>query len=375
MTDSTMNERARRLLKLYLERTTDHAVICIDLQENVMAWLGAAQELFGYCADEVVGRPARLIFTPEDLGKGFDRYELAVARRQSRSEDDRWHLRKDGVRIWVTGSVTALKDESGELLGYVKIMRDKTDLRSHVETLENDVRALKHTSDRTHRFLRTLGHELRNPLSPMQTAAHIIQRLSTDPRVEKSLDVVLRQIEVLSRLAEDLMEVSRIGAGKLKLDLKKTDLRQLLNEATFSLQREAEAKGIRLECLMPEASLDVPLDVNRFERVILNLLGNAIKYTAPGGTVWVKATQEGSDVLFRIEDTGKGIAPEVLPRIFDLFTQEHQAADMVPGGLGIGLSIVKELVELHEGTVQARSAGVGKGAEFTVRLPAADSGG
>ncbi|MEO8654767.1 MAG: PAS domain-containing sensor histidine kinase [Ramlibacter sp.] len=374
MTDSTMNERARRLLKQYLEHTTDHAVICIDPQENIMAWLGAAGELFGYGAEEVVGRPAKLIFTPEDLDKGFDRYELAVARQLSRSEDDRWHVRKDGVRIWITGSVAAIKDESGQLLGYVKVMRDKTDLRGHIESLENDARALKTANDRTHRFLSTLGHELRNPLSPMQTAAHIIQRLSTDPRVEKSVEVMVRQIGVLSRLAEDLMEVSRVGAGKLKLDLKKTDLRQLLSEASFAMQREAAAKGIRLECLMPDGSLDVALDVDRFERVVLNLLGNAIKYTDAGGTVWVKATQECSDILFRVEDTGRGIAPEVLPRIFDLFTQEHQSADMVPGGLGIGLTIVRELVELHDGTVQARSAGVGKGAEFTVRLPAMGGG-
>jgi signal transduction histidine kinase len=129
---------------------------------------------------------------------------------------------------------------------------------------------------------------------------------------------------------------------------------------------------VNLECVLPMGSLDVMLDASRFPRAVLNLLGNAIKYTPAGGTVWVKATQEGREVLFAVEDTGIGIAPEVLPRIFDLFTQESQAADMVPGGLGIGLTVVKELVELHGGNVQARSAGAGKGAEFTVRLPAAD---
>jgi signal transduction histidine kinase len=188
--------------------------------------------------------------------------------------------------------------------------------------------------------------------------------------VDKAVQIITQQVGVLTRLAEDLMEVSRVGAGKLKLDLKKTDLRPLLQEAVFSMQAAADEKAIHLECLIPDGSLDAALDPERFQRVVLNLLGNAIKYTDAGGSVWVKANQEGSDVLFRVEDTGRGIAPDVLPRIFDLFTQEQQAADLVPSGLGIGLTIVKELVELHGGTVQARSAGTGKGAEFTVRLPA-----
>jgi PAS domain S-box-containing protein len=370
MTDSTLDDKVRRLLKQYLDQTTDHAVICMDPDGVIIGWLGAAEEIFGYEPREALGKSAGLIFTPQDRERKFHEYELAVAARDSQSEDDRWHLRKDGTRIWVTGSVDAIKDDSGALLGYIKVARDKTDQRTRIEALENEGKALKQTSERTHLFLRTLGHELRNPLAPMQTATHIIQRLSTDPRVDKAAQIITQQVGVLTRLAEDLMEVSRVGAGKLKLDLKKTDLRPLLQEAVFSMQAAADEKAIHLECLIPDGSLDAALDPERFQRVVLNLLGNAIKYTDAGGSVWVKANQEGSDVLFRVEDTGRGIAPDVLPRIFDLFTQEQQAADLVPSGLGIGLTIVKELVELHGGTVQARSAGTGKGAEFTVRLPA-----
>ena len=371
MPNSAPDPRIAGLLAAYFEHTTDPAVICIDAQGVVIGWLGAAEEIFGHSPQEAIGKPASLIFTPEDRDRGFDQYELALARQDSRSEDDRWHLRKDGTRIWVTGSIEAIKDESGHLLGYVKVVRDKTDLRTHIDALGNQVDALKKAQERTHLFLSTLGHELRNPLAPVQTASHIIRKLSNDPRVGKAAEVVERQVRVLSRLADDLMDVSRAGAGKIKLELCKTDLRTLLKEATDSLQRTASHKGIRLECLLPGAALEVNLDEQRFQRVVLNLLGNAIKYTNAGGTVWVKATQEGSEVLFRVEDTGIGIAPEVLPRIFDLFTQEREAADLVPGGLGIGLTIVKELVELHGGKVQARSAGTGKGSEFTVRLPAA----
>jgi signal transduction histidine kinase len=253
------------------------------------------------------------------------------------------------------------------------VIRDQTGDRAQIELMENQLQALKAAHDRTHKFLSTLGHELRNPLAPIQTACHIVSRLTTDPRADKALEVIAKQTAVLARLASDLMEVSRAGAGKLKLDLRKTDLREVLNHAVAAMRSSAEAKGVKLECLLPAGSLDAMLDTERFGRVVLNLVGNAIKYTPSGGTIWVKATQEGGEVLFAVEDTGIGIAPEVLPRIFDLFTQESQAADLVPGGLGIGLTIVKELVELHGGNVQARSAGAGKGAEFTVRLQAAES--
>jgi signal transduction histidine kinase len=271
----------------------------------------------------------------------------------------------------MTGSVTAVKDPSGVLLGYVKVIRDKTDLRTRIEMLDNQVQAARASQERTSRFLSTLGHELRNPLGPMQAACHIVNRLSTEPKINKAVEVIDQQIRVLSRLTADLMEISRADAGKIKLDLKKTDLRAVLGDAVFGMRRTADDKGVQLESLMPQTPLEVMLDSERFPRVVLNLLGNAIKYTPPAGTVWVKATQEGDEVLLRVEDTGMGIAPDVLPRIFDLFTQQRQAADMAPGGLGIGLAIVKQLVELHGGNVQARSAGNGKGAEFTVRLPAA----
>jgi PAS domain S-box-containing protein len=327
MSDPTIEN----LLRRYLAQTQDHAVIVIDPGGRVLAWLGGAQAVFGYSSEEAVGRPASLIFNAEDREKGFDKYELAVAARDSRSEDDRWHVRKDGTRIWVTGSVEAIKGEAGKLLGFVKVIRDKTDLRSRIDALDNQVQVLKNSQERTHRFLSTLGHELRNPLAPMQTACHIVARLTTDPRVEKALGVITQQVGVLTRLAEDLMEVSRAGAGKLKLDLQTTDLRTVLNEAVFGMRTTAAGKDIDLECLLPEAPLEVKLDAQRFQRVVLNLVGNAIKYTPTGGRVWVKATQEGRDVIFRVEDTGIGIAPDVLPRIFDLFTQESQAADLVPG--------------------------------------------
>lgn len=371
MSESTADPHLEQLLRLFLQRTQDHAVICIDPAGRIVGWLGAAVGLLGYAPEEAIGQPSAFFFAPEDTQKGLDRHELELAASESRSEDDRWHLRKDGTRIWMEGSVRSIRDEAGKLLGYVKVMQDKTDARAQVEQLENQIKALNTSLERTQRFLSTLGHEIRNPLAPIQTSCHIVGRLTTDPRAIKATDIISHQVDVLSRLAADLMEVSRAGAGKMRLELTRTDLRDVLNEAVSGMRGSAEAKGVRLECVVPDGALEVMLDVERFRRVVLNLLGNALKYTPRGGTVWVKATQEGPSVVFGVQDTGIGIAPDVLPRIFDLFTQEAQAADLVPGGLGIGLTIVKELVELHGGNVQARSAGTGKGAEFTVRLPAA----
>lgn len=365
-----IDSRVLDVLTKYLSQAKEHAIVCLDPQGTITGWLGAAEHILGYSAGEVIGRPIALIFTAEDREKGFDRYERVVANAQSRSEDDRWHLRKDGTRIWVTGALEAVTGETGELLGYVKLIRDRTDLRAQVQRLENQVEALDSASGKTHLFLSTLGHELRNPLGPMHTAAHILLRLSTDARAEKAVHVILNQVGVLTRLAEDMMDVARARAGKIELDAQPVDLRAVLNDAAFALQPAAAQKGVQLECVVPEGPLDVMLDAQRFQRVVLNLVGNAVKYTPHGGRVWIKATQEGPEVLLRVEDTGIGIAPDVLPGIFDLFTQERQARDMVPGGLGIGLTIVKELVELHGGTVQARSPGAGKGSEFTVRLPA-----
>jgi signal transduction histidine kinase len=193
--------------------------------------------------------------------------------------------------------------------------------------------------------------------------------MTANPVLDGAFQVISRQVGALSRLAEDLMDITRLETGKVELNLKQVDLRHVLADAVAGLQKAATDKAIHLEAIMPAVELKVEIDEARFQRLLLNLLNNAIKYTPKGGSIWVKAAQEGDEVVFRVEDTGIGIAADVLPSIFELFTQEMRAAGMAPGGLGIGLTMVKEIAELHGGSVQARSAGVGKGSEFMVRLP------
>jgi PAS domain S-box-containing protein len=357
-----------RLLERFLDGSPDYAFVCMDPQGIVLDWSGAATRILGFTPEETLGKTVTQIFVPEDRERALDRYELQVAAQSGRAEDDRWHLRRDGTRVWVTGTVVAVRDDAGTLLGFVKTMRDRTDLRSQYEAMEAQAAELADSRERTHAFLKTLGHELRNPLAPLSNAAHIISRASSDARVATALQIISRQISTLTRLADDLMDISRLEIGKVELALKRVDLRRLLLEAVDSLQEAAKQKDLALEAILPQGPLFADIDEDRFQRVVLNLVSNAIKYTPPNGHVWVTATQDAQQVLIHVRDTGIGIAPDVLPKIFELFTRASAAVDLVPGGLGVGLAMVKEIVELHGGSVQARSAGAGKGSEFTVRI-------
>ncbi|CAA9419681.1 MAG: Two-component system sensor histidine kinase [uncultured Ramlibacter sp.] len=357
------------LIEGFLVQTKEYALLCIDPDGTISAWLGAAEEIFGYREDEVVGTPASRLFTPEDRAKGFDVHELEVARRNSRSEDDRWHVRKDGTRIWVTGSVEAIRDSRNQVIGFLKVARDRTDLRAYVDSLENQAQASRAALGRTRAFLRTLGHEMRNPMAPLQSAALILQKTSTDPRGQKATEILLNQIGTLRRLADDLMDASRLDSGQVRLELKTVDLRDMLKQACAGYQAAAREKGVDLQALLPSGALQVQIDPDRFQQVVANLLSNAIKYTPAGGSAWIKATEEGGYVVVRVEDNGLGIRPDLLPKLFDLFTRGDSARDVEPEGLGVGLAVVREITELHGGTVQARSPGPGKGSEFTVRLP------
>jgi PAS domain S-box-containing protein len=364
--------RRQLILQGLLEQTREYAVIVLDTEGVIRAWLGASEQIFGFSSDEAAGRPAADLFIAADREKGFDQLELSIARAKGHAEDDRWHLRKDGSRVWVSGHLEAVRDAGGALAGFVKVLRDRTDLRLHVDTLEARLAESRQAAERIRSFLRTLGHELRNPLAPLQNAAAIVQRTNSDPRADKAVDIMLAQLQVLNRLADELMEVARLEAGQVRLKLERQDLRKLLAETHEGFRATAAARGLNLVLMVPKGPLWVGLDKPKLQQAVSNLVSNAIKYTPAGGKVWLRATQEGGDVVLRVEDTGVGIPPELLPRLFDLFSRGASATAVEPGGMGLGLAVVRELVELHGGDVQARSSGPGKGSEFTVRLPALD---
>jgi PAS domain S-box-containing protein len=370
LSDPSRTPTIEELLRLLLEQGKDHAIILMDAQERIVGWLGGAEEIFGYAAEEMIGRSASHIFTPEDRERGLADHEFAVARKDGRAEDDRWQLRKDGTRIWANGVLIALRDASGAVAGFGKILRDRTDVRGQIETLENRAAALLQADERKNLFLATLAHELRNPLAPLANAVYLLRQVRPgDPDLAYPVKLIERQVEFLRRLVDDLLDVTRIGRGKLQLQLGPVHLQEALRRAAEACRPASEERRHRLELLLPGVPITLEGDADRLHQVFVNLLNNAIKYTPEGGRVWLKMTVEGAEAVVRVEDTGVGIAPEMLPRIFEMFTQEASSASWSGGGLGIGLALVRDLVALHGGVVQVRSEGKGKGSEFTVRLP------
>ena len=226
-------------------------------------------------------------------------------------------------------------------------------------------------------FLAMLGHELRNPLSPILTALQLM-KLRGHPGSERERTVIERQVTHLTRLVDDLLDVSRIARGRIELKTEIVEVAEVVAKAIEMASPLLEQRNHKLKMDVPRRGLRVDADTTRLSQVISNLLTNAAKYTPPNGVVTVRAQHVDDEVVLSVRDTGIGISPDVLPRIFDLFVQERQALDRSQGGLGIGLTIVRSLVERHGGSVSARSDGQGKGSEFIIRLPLegrADSGG
>jgi signal transduction histidine kinase/DNA-binding response OmpR family regulator len=224
-------------------------------------------------------------------------------------------------------------------------------------------------------FLAMLAHELRNPLSPICNALHIMKQPSATPAVvERVRAMAERQAQHMTRLLDDLMDVSRISRGLIELRKEIVDVVAVIRRCAEGVQPLIAERGHHLDLYLPVAGLWVDADPHRLEQVIANLLNNAAKYTNPGGRIEVSATQDDGNVLLSVRDTGIGIASDMLPRVFDLFVQAERPSDRSQGGVGIGLTLVKRLVEMHGGKVEATSPGLGRGSEFKVRLPAAAVG-
>jgi PAS domain S-box-containing protein len=359
-----------QLLDLLLAQASEHALILLDPDGRVVGWHGGAGRIFHFSAAEIVGRPLDRLFTPEDCERGMPRYELQIAAAVGQAEDDRWQLRKDGSRFWASGAVTVLRDAEGGIAGFGKILRERTDLKGQIDALNNRVEALQQADARKTVFLGKLAHELRNPLAALSNATALFRRRTEIARdLAEATGLMERQLSTLCRLAEDINDATRIAAGKVELRIEPVDVAAAVKEAVASCRKFIEERGHILEVLMPPASLIVNSDRTRLQQILTNLIGNAVKYTPRGGRIWIKGTIEGREAVIRVEDTGVGIPPDMITHVFELFTQVASSRGLAQGGLGLGLPLVKELVALHGGTVQVHSEGLGRGAEFTVRLP------
>jgi len=320
---------------------------------------GAYARSVGVTAEAMAGRDF-WSFIPQDehaavralLGRlTREAPEVRIENRFGTAEGERWML-------WTNRALAF--DAAGRVLEAQATGVDITERRRAEE-------ALREADRRKDEFLAMLAHELRNPLAPIRNALHLLRISGAGPVAAEARDVMERQLTQLIRLVDDLLEVSRISRGKIELRRAAVDLAGVVASAVETSRPAIDAARHRLEIRLPPAPLHVEGDFVRLSQVVANLLNNAAKYTDPGGRIALSVQREGAEAEIRVQDNGVGLAPELLPRIFDMFAQADRAR--AAGGLGIGLALAKMLVDLHGGRIEARSGGVGRGSEFAVRLP------
>ncbi|WP_374672849.1 ATP-binding protein [Ideonella sp.] len=357
------------LVDLLMGGARQIAVVFTDERGAITGWSEGAFHITGFEPHEVMGRDIGLLFTPEDVAHEHHRHELRTAGLLGASEDERWHVRRDGSWFWASGVVLPRRTADERVCGYVKLFRDVTHLRTRTTALQNQVERLEKAQRDRQVFLATIAHELRNPLQPMAVAVEMLTHPSEAERHAQAIRLLRRQIGFMDRLIEDLIDMARVAEGRLQVHPARVELQGLLANAVDGCQGAAQAKGVHLLVVQPSVAVAVELDAGRIHQVVVNLLNNAIKFTPGGGQVVLLATADSTHCTIAVRDTGRGIGPELLPRIFDMFTQGEGAGTARGDGLGIGLALVKEIVALHQGTVEVRSEGAGKGSEFRVRLP------
>jgi PAS domain S-box-containing protein len=277
---------------------------------------------------------------------------------------------RTGEIRWLAGKGGLIRSRDGSSLRLAGVNFEVTERKRAEAALREQAAALADTARQKDEFLAMLGHELRNPLAPIRTALELLRRVGPQHAMaRRAWDVIDRQITHMVRLLEDLLEVSRITSGRINLNIQEIDLRRIVTEAIESTRPLIEARHHYLETVVPDRPLVVRGDGTRLVQVLVNLLNNAAKYTDEGGTIRVVVDDRGGEAILRVIDNGAGISPRLLPKIFDLFTQDDRTLDRAQGGLGLGLTLVRRLTELHGGSVEARSDGRAGGSEFIVRLP------
>ena len=366
---------AAQRLAAIVESSGD-AIIGKTLEGTITSWNSAATSMFGYSEAEAIGRHITLIVPPERLDE-----EEEVLRRLVRGEAiehfETVRRHKNGQRVEVSLSISPIRDGKGRAVGASKVARDISE-RKRIEAeraallvRERAARAEAEEANRTKdEFLAVLSHELRTPLNSVYGWARMLRagQLS-DADTTRALESIVRNSGVQIQLIDDLLDISRIHAGKMRLDVQTVDLKAVAEAALDVIRPAAVAKAIRIQTVLDPRAGPITGDPNRLQQVLWNLLTNAVKFTPKGGLVQLHLQRVNSHVEIVVSDTGEGIAPDLLPFIFERFRQADSSSTRPHAGLGLGLALVKYLVELHGGSTTAHSAGPGQGATFVVRLP------
>ena len=390
----------------------DYAIFRLDADGHVRSWNAGAERIKGYRADEILGRHFSRFYDEESIKAGKPESELRGPGDWT-VRGGRLAKRKDGSRFWANVLITALRDQDGTINGYLKITQDLTErkeseerlrqananLESRVEErtaelastnrqlaaansrLQSEVierqhaeEALKEADRRKNEFIAMMSHELRNPLACLRNALLLMELQGEDGDGAGETHAMMeRQVEQLTGIVDDLLDVSRIVRGRFELRKSRVAFGDLIGRAVDAIRAVIDSHGHELDISLPPEPLFVEGDSTRLVQVLTNLLENAALYQKGPGKIWLSARREGDRVVVRVRDAGMGIEPSLLPHVFETFVQDERPLARTQGGMGIGLTLVRRLVELHGGTVTAESEGRGRGSEFVVRLPALDS--
>jgi PAS domain S-box-containing protein len=348
------------------------AVIAIDAKGHVMRWSPAAERMFGWHEEDVLGRPLPLV--PAQQEEEFrSRVSMTLAGHlETGFETER--LRRDGTLVSVSVSTAPLRDAAGEITGALAIVEDITERKRAERELARLYAEANHAGQVKDEFLATLSHELRTPMNALSVWVHLLRRGEVPPdRIKYALEVIERNTTAQVRLIEDILDVSRIVSGKLRLQMRIVDLAKVVHAAIEMVRPAAVDRNITLSAGVPSGSVTVRGDAQRLQQVVTNLLSNAVKFTPSGGRVELGLHVRDSTAVLEVADSGAGIDPQFLPHVFERFTQADSTTSRSHGGLGLGLAIVRYLVEAHHGSVAAESPGVGRGSTFRVALPLASA--
>jgi PAS domain S-box-containing protein len=351
-----------------VEALREYAVILLDPEGHVRSCNGAARAIFGFTAQEIVGQPADVLFTPEDRASGVFVQEMKAALSGGKANDDRWMMRSDGVRLWAEGVLTPLFSD-GRHTGFCKIVRDATQQHRDAEALRMAKEQAERANRAKDRFLAVLSHELRTPLAPIVTAAHLLERSASVPEAHRNLlPMIQRNVALEARLIDDLLDLTAISAGKISLKTGPVDMHQVIGRVVDMLREQARDAELTLALDLRAPNATVVADEARMQQVVWNILRNAIKFTPPGGLVTLRTEGVQGRFVMHCMDTGLGIEAGALARIFSPFEQADREVSRRLGGLGLGLAIARGLVTEHQGELTADSDGPGKGATFTLSL-------
>jgi PAS domain S-box-containing protein len=365
--DVTEKRRAEEALRDSEERyrnlieAANDGIWIADMQARTTFVNAAMARMLGYSPEEMIGRPAYDFMDEE--ARAVARRDLERRHAGHRGHYEQRYIRKDGSTLWAMAGATPLRDKEGRITATMGVVLDMTDRKRAEE-------ALREAGRRKDEFLGMLSHELRNPLAPIRNSVYILERADpTTEQASRARTVIKRQTEHLTRLVDDLLDVTRIARGKIELRRSRVDLREVVQRAAEDFRLMMEERGVAFRTVVPESTVWSDADATRITQILGNLLHNAAKFTTAGDEVTLSVRAAAGEAEIRVRDTGSGIDAALLPTVFDAFVQGERTLARAEGGLGLGLALVRGITELHGGSVRAESGGTGMGAEFVVRFP------